>query len=409
MEILPILSSFRRHKGAVVMIGAQIALTLAIVANFMSIVQQRAADLTRPTGIDEANIFTVLNESLGKSADLKSRIETDLATIRAVPGVVDTYVTNSVPLMGQGRSGPIYIAPDKKEQSGSADEYYSDQHGLNTLNIRLIRGRWLAAEDVQDFDNIDAAIPANVVVTQHLANALFRGSDALRRLIYHAGRFNPPNRVVGVVERMQTNWAFNSTPLADSLADDSIFMPYRLIRKEVVYVVRARPGSLLTAMRMAQKQLYSVSKDRLIENVSTFSQIRANAYRSLRWSIIPLTVICVLLLIVTAGGIVGLNTYWVSQRRRHIGMRRALGARRIDILRYVHVENLLIAGGACIAGILLGLAMNIWIAATAEVTRMSLTYICLVAVVVVALCQASVFWPAFRASCIPPATASRGL
>lgn len=119
--------------------------------------------------------------------------------------------------------------------------------------------------------------------------------------------------------------------------------------------------------------------------------------------------ICALLLIVTAGGIIGLNTYWVSQRRRYIGMRRALGARRVDILRYVHLETLIISGGACIAGIMIGLAMNIWLAATAEVTRMSVTYVCGGALIVILLCQIAVFWPALRASLIPPATASRGL
>ena len=51
--------------------------------------------------------------------------------------------------------------------------------------------------------------------------------------------------------------------------------------------------------------------------------------------------------------------YWVGQRRRYIGMRRALGARRIDILRYFQTENLLIAGsGVLLGGILLGLGGN---------------------------------------------------
>jgi hypothetical protein len=108
------------------------------------------------------------------------------------------------------------------------------------------------------------------------------------------------------------------------------------------------------------------------EDDRTFGQIRADAYRSFRCSIVPLAAICILLLIVTAGGIIGLNTYWVGQRRRYIDMRRALGARRIDILRYLHVENLLISGGACIAGTLIRLVLNIWLAPIAEVTRMSL-------------------------------------
>ncbi len=252
------------------MIGLQIALTLAIVCNFMSIVQQRLADIDRPTGIDEANIFVIQNQWLGKTDTLKPRIETDLAAIRAVPGIIDAYVTNSLPLLGRGRSGPIYIGPDqwtkKVEQAGDADEYYADEHGLAALGVTLIRGRWLRAEDVEDLDTRDPAKAANVVITRHLAEVLFPGEDALGRLIYHAGHFNPPNRVVGIIARMQTNWASRSTRLADSLADDSIVMPVRDTSKELLYVVRARPGEVTTAMRSTQAALYSVSRDRLIES-----------------------------------------------------------------------------------------------------------------------------------------------
>ena len=54
--------------------------------------------------------------------------------------------------------------------------------------------------------------------------------------------------------------------------------------------------------------------------------------------------------------------YWVGQRRRQIGMRRALGARRIDILRYFHTENLLIAGIGALLGVAGGLGTNLWMA-----------------------------------------------
>jgi putative ABC transport system permease protein len=124
---------------------------------------------------------------------------------------------------------------------------------------------------------------------------------------------------------------------------------------------------------------------------------------------VTLAILCALLLVVTACGIVGLTMYWVAQRRRQIGMRRALGARRIDILRYFHTENLLIAGGGVLLGIAAGLVGNIWLASTLALTRMSAGYIGAGAIIVLGLCQAAVLWPALRAASIPPASAIRNL
>ena len=61
------------------------------------------------------------------------------------------------------------------------------------------------------------------------------------------------------------------------------------------------------------------------------------------WRLI-LTVVCALMLAIAGLGVIALTTYWVAQRRRQIGMRRALGASWRDILAYFHTENLLIAG-----------------------------------------------------------------
>ena len=133
------------------------------------------------------------------------------------------------------------------------------------------------------------------------------------------------------------------------------------------------------------------------------------AYLLPRTLAIMLAVVSALLLAVTGFGVVGLTTYWVSQRRRQIGMRRALGARRVDILKYFHTENLLIVGIGCVIGIALGLAINTLMASAMQLTRMSMTYLGIGAVIVLALCQLAVLWPALRASSIAPATATRGL
>jgi putative ABC transport system permease protein len=139
----------------------------------------------------------------------------------------------------------------------------------------------------------------------------------------------------------------------------------------------------------------------------TFADMRRNAYGSERKESVVLGVVCGLLLTVTALGVVGLTSYWVSQRTRYIGLRRALGAQRLDILRYFHLENLIIAGTGVLVGVALSVCANTRLAADFSITRMSGAFVCGGAAIVLTLCQAAVVWPALRAASISPAMAFR--
>jgi putative ABC transport system permease protein len=140
-----------------------------------------------------------------------------------------------------------------------------------------------------------------------------------------------------------------------------------------------------------------------------FSQTRSRAYQIQKSESWLLGTVCALLLAITGFGTIGLTMYWVGQRRRQIGLRRALGARRIDILRYFHTENLLIAGSGALLGVLGGLGANLWMSTHLGTARMSWIYIGVGAIIVLILCQLAVLWPAYRAASIPPSLATRGL
>jgi putative ABC transport system permease protein len=111
---------------------------------------------------------------------------------------------------------------------------------------------------------------------------------------------------------------------------------------------------------------------------------------------------------VTAFGMVGLTSYWVSQRRKQIGIRRALGATRLAILREFQRENLLIATIGVLAGCLLAISLNVWLVGRFEMVRISMAYIISGGLAMLVLGQIAVFVPASRAMEIPPATAARG-
>jgi len=118
-------------------------------------------------------------------------------------------------------------------------------------------------------------------------------------------------------------------------------------------------------------------------------------------------VICVILLGVTAAGIVGLTSFWVGQRHRQIGVRRALGARKVDILHYFQMENLLIAGIGSVVGVALAIGLNLLLMKHYEMDRLPVLYVLAGVVVVLLLGQGAVFAPARRASNVPPVVATR--
>src|ERR1700727_2250636 len=98
MEIRPIVSALRHNKSGAALIALQIALTVAIVCNTLCVIQQHVFQTHRPSGLDEANIFTMQNQWLGNPEDLQARVEADLAALRSLPGVVDAESASGFPL-----------------------------------------------------------------------------------------------------------------------------------------------------------------------------------------------------------------------------------------------------------------------------------------------------------------------
>ena len=120
-----------------------------------------------------------------------------------------------------------------------------------------------------------------------------------------------------------------------------------------------------------------------------------------------LLIVSGLLLLVTALGIIGLASFWVQQRTKQIGIRRALGATRAQILRYFQTENFLLAGIGIVVGMLLAYLLNQWLMGRYELPRLPLLYLPVGAVLLWLLGQIAVFGPARKAASIPPAVATR--
>jgi putative ABC transport system permease protein len=213
--------------------------------------------------------------------------------------------------------------------------------------------------------------------------------------------------ITGIVDRLQVPFVDAPDDKIGDMVEDSMILPYRYVGDNYWYVVRAKPGALDAAMRAAPGALIGVSRARIIEKVRALSQARRDIYRADRTMVQMLMVVCAVLLAVTAFGIVGLTSYWVSQRRRQIGIRRTLGATRMAILQYFQTENLVITVAGVVVGLVLALAGNLWMVEKFSTTRLPLPYLAAGVLTMLLLGQLAVLWPALRAASVPPAVATR--
>jgi putative ABC transport system permease protein len=406
MELRPILSAMRRNKVGAILIGVQMAITLAILCNALFIIQQRIALAQRPTGADEANVFIITNQWVGSPADLAAKLQADLAALRATPGVVDATASNSYPLSNGGSTEGVLLSSEQKEPTALTALYLLDEHGLNAMGLKLIAGRNFNADEVLDKAGYtDLNPPAAVIITKALADKAFPGKSAVGEAIY--SEF-PKRRVpiVGVVDRLQVPWT-QAGGWGSKFSEFSSIAPFRFVSSYSHYIVRTQPGQIKQVQKAAEKTLIDLDRARVIEKNWTLTEARADAYQDDRGLVIILSVVCAALVAVTAFGIVGLTSYWVAQRRRQIGIRRALGATRQAIVRYFQTENFLIAAAGSLVGVGMALSLNLWMVTTFEMERLQSGYAFIGAILVLLLGQLAVLWPALKAASIPPALATR--
>lgn len=415
MKLHPMIAALRRHKAGVVLIALQIALTLAIVCNAVFIIGERVARVNRPTGLDENNLFLVSQGWVGApSGDepggvdkLDSLLQADLAALRAMPDVASVAPVNSVPLLNSSWNGSLALKPASQLGAGNGRTtyYFTDDQGLATLGLKLVAGRSFTAADVEHRGFRDQKEPSIVMLTKALADKLFPDGSALGKVVYLDGS-STPSTIIGLVDRLQVPGTGSWT---NSFVWNSTLVPTRLNANFSRYAVRAKPGRLQAAMQAVPNVLYGVNRMRVMDDdsVKSFADIRTQAYRADVGMAILMGVVCLILLGVTAAGIVGLTSFWVGQRHRQIGVRRALGARKIDILHYFQMENLLISGVGAVIGLGLAIGLNMLLMQHFEMDRLPVLYVLAGIVAVMALGQGAVFVPARRASNVPPVVATR--
>jgi putative ABC transport system permease protein len=385
------------------LVALEIALACAVLCNACFLIASRIRIMHMVSGIDEKSLaFISLNGyDASRAGELNARVVSGLSSI---PGVKTVGIINDLPFAGPSNDG-VTTDPSGLHGEYLVSVYAGDTASLRALGLHLVAGR---APGSDDYQPIDTYYPDDslVLISRSLADHLWQGRDAIGKELW-SGKFH--YRVVGVVEHLSTGWP-EMQPAAGR--DWSLFIPVLPGAKlSGTYVVQADPSELPRVFRDVVAAMPKIAPDAVLDYQGSgmVSDLRDRYFDGDRAMIKIMLGVILALMLVTALGIVGLASFWVQQRRKQIGIRRAIGATRGDILRYFHTENFLIVTMGIVMGIVLAYALNLIMMRVYEVTLLPLAYLGIGALVLWLLGQLAVLGPALRAAAVPPVVATRSV
>ena len=407
----PMLRTFRRHRLMPALVVMQIALATAILCNTLALLQQRLAPLLMPDGVAARQLILVSQIASQAAPWTGAQVRAGEDALRAIPGVAAVASGVNLPMLTSVRiTGNVSNASGKRTVNSAA---MIGNDLVPTLGAHIVAGRDFRASELvhataQNAMGMQSSAP--VILTRSLARHLFPHQNPLGQSV-RIGQNHPYDHVVvGVVSHLVRS-DISAKTQAD--AGNVMLLPARVSGMPFIqYAVLSRTGaqaSVLKAIPAVIDRAFpsSMRMSGLKPKVQTFVHARDALFRSRRAAAWLLSSVTLVVLIVTLIGIMGLTGFWVQQRTRQIGVRRALGARRVDILRYFQTENFLLATLGIALGCAAAIGINVWLMAHYAVPRLPIVYLPIGAVALWLLGQLAVLGPALRAARVPPTTTMR--
>jgi putative ABC transport system permease protein len=422
MEFGPILRSMRRSKVRYGLIVLEIALTLAIVTNCVHMIREVRKELTRPSGFDDEHLLSVRSQPFApefrENGYRDNAIRADLDALRSLAGIRAVSNTRFLPWQGGGSSGELHL-PGKKGQMLRTQIYNADEGTFATLGVNLIEGRNFTRRETEgellrvrelfahpralgEDGTPKEKFLQDIVISRSLARLAFADGKALgRRLEDDDG---DGYNVVGVIDRFYSPYGW--APIDEYV----MFFPNYSGSYEggSAYLVRTEPGAVESTKAAIEKRLLEVNGGRNLR-VRSVLEVKDELQSSRKILLKVLSSVIFLLLFVTSLGIIGLTSFSVAERTHQIGTRRALGARREDILRYFLLENWITTTFGLTLGIFLAVGLNVLLVTQLRGTRMDASLILFGVFLLWAAGLLATYLPALKGARVAPAVATRNV
>lgn len=395
-EVAPVLSSLRKHPVPAILIVLEIALACLVFCNALFMISSRVSDIRLPNAMDEEGITVVTLE--GDDPKLTGPdVTRNLIALRDIPGVKEVAVVLTMPLSNTYYGWRFGTTPEATLKSKSVSEVPINFVGTDAdkaLGLRLLEGRFFTAEEYADSNVATSPMPSAhvAVISRSLAQQMWPRQSALGKSLYSQPY---AYRIVGIVDDVL------SPSLVEARPYNSVFLPLNPTHILNKYVIRGSPLDRERILQEAQAKLVALNPETVIRGQS-FAEMRKQYFTSTANMAWMLGLVCLVMLAVTAFGIGGLSSFWVQQRRQQIGVRRAIGATRADILWFFQTENFLLSTAGIIIGVLLTFLVNELLMQYYEIARLPWYFALFGAFAFWILGQLAALGPTLRATMIPP-------
>jgi putative ABC transport system permease protein len=324
----------------------EVALSLMLLVGAGLLARSFLSLLKTDPGFNPDNVLTlnlVLPGAKYREQPQRAAFYNDLVQrVKAYPGVESAAAVNYLPLGGANSSDSYLVEGVPEPAPGDENEgryRVCTPDYFRTMGIPLLKGRSFTDQD-------KAGTTPVVVVNETLARKHWAGEDPIGKRIRFYG---PPERtqwmeIVGVVEDVKHELNLPVTP--------EYYLPHAQDPWNAMVLVartRVEPGSLASALR---QQVWAIDKDQPVFDIRTMQEVRSTSVALYSFSSVMLAIFAAVALVLASVGIYGVMAFAVTQRTQEIGIRMALGARALDVLKLVVKHGMKLA----VLGIVIGLA-----------------------------------------------------
>ena len=391
-----------QHRTLSALIVAEIALSLVLLVGAGLLVRGFIAIITTDPGLRPERILTFhVSAPSGRIADSARYTQfygPALDRVRSLPGVRGAATTTLLPIQGSGWNGNFEIVGRPKETDPArmpfAEYRVVSANYFSVLGIPLAKGR--------EFTDQDAfGAPQVVIVNDEFVRHYFQNEDPIGKQILAWN--DKPSTIIGVARSVR-QVSLDQKPQPE-LYVAAAQTPWNL--GEVTYIVAtpSKPELVTASVRQA---IHDLAPDQPVFLVKSMDDVIADSLQSRKLTLSLLGIFAALALILSAAGVYGVMSYGVSQRRREIGIRMALGASGMTVTRMVVLDAARLAAMGVAIGVVAAWALTrVMVSMLYEVSAHDPATFVGVSALIAFIAIAASLVPALRASRVDPLLAMR--
>ena len=390
----------RRFLGRNTLVIAQVAGSLLLLVCATQLFRGASLLLSGPLGFRGDHLLMAnFDPSLVRYTEAQTQAfyQRLAERTRALPGVKSAALARLPPLTNYPIFEPVvpegFQLPPGQESVAVPSNIVSEGY-FETLDVPILHGR-----DFKVTDNADS--PRVAVASQQFARKFFANADPIGKRFRLWRESGPLVEIVGLAR--QSAYFFPS-----EAPQEILYLPLAQNPQSQMMLLAQSQGDAAALASPLRQMVRSLDADQPIYNVRTIEEyfdMRVRKFFS--WLTEAMGALGFLGLALAMVGLYGLMAYSVSRRLREIGIRMALGADRVNVLKMVLRQGLLLAGIGVAIGILLCLLFSRALTALLPLPFFNLTMLALVSLALLGVATLGAYVPARRASSVDPMTVLR--